>query len=358
MSMAVKRKRIKGLDGLKVLALLGVLIYHTFPKVLPGGYLGVVLFFVISGYLSAYGNVEKMENGKFQYGQYYLKRIVRLYPSLIVVMLATIACMTLLDPIKLANTQKEFCSVMFGYNNFWQIGMNADYFAQLSKNSPFTHLWYIAILLQFDLIFPLLLKGYVTLKEKCGITAAHLVSLLLVIASACVMPVSYIVTKGNNVTALYYSTFTRICPLLAGMLLGLLHAEKIRILNRHLKRPVFGLAEMLIWFVLYVVFYFKADGTAAWVYLCGMNICTLVACRMIEVLRTSRFTGKLLENPVSTWIGKYNYEIYLWQYPVLLLAGMLKFSDHLWQYGIQIMIILVLSLWLNEFCSRLNKMIS
>lgn len=354
--MSVRKKRIRGLDGLKVIALLGVLIYHTFPKVLPGGYLGVVLFFVISGYLSAYGNLEKMEKGKFSLKEYYKKRVLRLYPSLLIVLLSAIAVMTLIAPVKLANTQKEFFSVIFGYNNFWQIGMNADYFAQLSKNSPFTHLWYIAILLQFDLLFPFLLKGYVTIKQKKGTGTALIISFVIVMVSACIMPVSYAVTKGSNITALYYSTFTRICPLLAGMALGLLHAEKIRILNRHLKRPIFGILEMLVWMSLYIVLYFVADGTEAWVYLFGMNLCTLVACRMIEVLRTSIFTGKLLENPITKWIGRYNYEIYLWQYPVLLIAGILKFTDHIWQYGIQIAMILLLSMWLSEFSNRLNLM--
>lgn len=312
---------------------------------------------MISGYLSAYGNLEKMESGKFSFKEYYKKRAVRLYPSLLIVLLSTIAVMTVIAPVKLANTQKEFFSVIFGYNNFWQIGMNADYFAQLSKNSPFTHLWYIAILLQFDLVFPFLLKGYAVLKKNTGTGIAFTVSLIIVLASACTMPVSYAVTKGSNVTALYYSTFTRICPLLAGVLLGLVHAEKIFILNRHLKRPLFGILEMIIWMALYIVLYFVADGTQSWIYLYGMNLCTLMACRMIEVLRTSISTGKLLENPVTKWIGRYNYEIYLWQYPVLLIAGILKFADHFWQYGIQIAVILLLSIWLNEFCNRLNRMI-
>ena len=67
MTSKKKKRRIYGLDGLKTLALLGVLLYHTFPSFLPGGFLGVVLFLVISGYLSAYGSLEKMENGTFSY---------------------------------------------------------------------------------------------------------------------------------------------------------------------------------------------------------------------------------------------------------------------------------------------------
>lgn len=345
---------ITGLDGLKTLALLGVLIYHTFPKTLPGGFLGVVLFFVISGYLSVYGNLDRMKEGNFSFRRYYKKRILRLYPALLVVLLSTCAMLSFLAPIRMANTQSEFCSVIFGYNNFWQIGMNADYFAQLSKNSPFTHLWYIAILLQFDLVFPLLLKGYTTVREHAGRGKAIGISALVTLLTALIMPVAYLVTKGNNVTALYYSTFTRMCPLFAGMTLGFVHCEKIRILNRHLKVHLFSLLEMLVWMVLWIVFYFVADGTQAWVYLFGMNLCTLMACRMIEIVRTGRFTGKILDNPLTKWIARYNYEIYLWQYPVLSIAGILKFTDHIWQYGIQIAVILLLSIWLNEFCNRLN----
>ena len=85
---------ITGLDGLKTLALLGVLIYHTFPKTLPGGFLGVVLFFVISGYLSVYGNLDRMKEGNFSFRRYYKKRILRLYPALLVVLLSTCAVLS------------------------------------------------------------------------------------------------------------------------------------------------------------------------------------------------------------------------------------------------------------------------
>lgn len=357
--MAVKKKnrRIFGLDGLKTLALLGVLLYHTFPSFLPGGFLGVVLFLVISGYLSAYGNLKKMEDGTFSYGKYYLKRVVRLYPSLIIVLLAAIGILTLLDPIRLANTQSEFASVVFGYNNFWQVKMNADYFAQLSKNSPFTHLWYIAILLQFDLVFPFLLKGYVVLKNKAGKWKALGIGAVIVLLSAMIMPVCHIIGQGSNLTALYYNTFTRVSPLLAGVLLGLMHQEKIHILNRHLRRPIFSLSEMIIWMGIYIWLYFRTDGTDPAVYLYWMNICTLIAMRMIEVVVTGKTTGRILDNLVCKWIGKYNYEIYLWQYPVLLIAGIVGCSGTWYFYCLQIIVILILSIWSGTVGSWLISLV-
>ena len=345
MTSKKKKRRIYGLDGLKTLALLGVLLYHTFPSFLPGCFLGVVLFLVISGYLSAYGSLEKMENGTFSYLKYYLKRIVRLYPSLLIMLLASIGVLTLLDPIRLANTQSEFCSIVFGYNNFWQIKMNADYFAQLSKNSPFTHLWYIAILLQFDLVFPFLLKGYVVLKNKAGMWKALGIGACIVLISALIMPASYLIGQGNNLTALYYNSFTRVSPLLAGVWLGLLHKEKIHILNRDLKRPICSLGEMIIWMGIFIWLYFHTTGTDQNVYLYWMNVCTLISMRMIEAVVTGRTTGRLLDNPVCKWIGKYNYEIYLWQYPVLLIAGIVGASGRWYFYILQIIVILLVSIW-------------
>lgn len=350
-----KNRRIYGLDGLKTLALLGVLIYHTFPSFLPGGFLGVILFLVISGYLSGYGNIEKMENGTFAYGKYYLKRIVRLYPSLIIVLLASVGVLTVLDPIRLANTQAEVKSVLLGYNNFWQIEMNADYFAQLSKNSPFTHLWYIAILLQFDLVFPFLLKAYVMLKKKAGALKALGISGIISALTCLIMPLMYLIGKGENITCLYYSTFTRISPLLMGMFLAFIHHEKIRILSRHLKRPIFSLCEMTVWAGLFIFLYVKVNGSDSSVYLCWMNLCTLVSMRMIEVLRTGRTTGRMLDNMVTSWIGRYNYEIYLWQYPVLLIAGIAGLSGTWYFYMLQIMMIIVLSIWSGKLSSMLSR---
>lgn len=348
-----KNRRIYGLDGLKTLALVGVLIYHTFPSFLPGGFLGVILFLVISGYLSGYGNIEKMEKGKFSYGNYYFKRIFRLYPSLLIVLLASIGLITLLDPIRLANTQSEVTGILLGYNNFWQIRMNADYFAQLSKNSPFTHLWYIAILLQFDAIFPFLLKGYVTLKKKAGSTKALMISGLIVLLSFSIMPLIY-VTKGD-ITYLYYSTFTRISPLLAGMFLSFVHHEGYRIAAQHLKRPICSMAEILILSGIFIFMYFTVNGTDGNVYLYLMNICTLMSLRMIEVLRTGRTTGRMLDNPVTSWIGRYNYEIYLWQYPVLLIAGIAGLSGTWYFYILQIIMIVILSIWSGKISSILTS---
>ena len=352
-----KIRRIYGLDGLKTLALIVVLIYHTFPSFLPGGFLGVILFLVISGYLSAYGSIEKMENGTFSFGKYYLKRIIRLYPSLIIVMLASIGVLTLLDPIRLANTQSEVASVMLGYNNFWQIRMNADYFAQLSKNSPFTHLWYIAILLQFDLVFPFLLKGYTVMKKRSGFWTAAGIGLLAVLLTAVIMPVMYLLGNGENITTLYYSTFTRISPLLAGMVLALVHHERIRILNHHLKRPIFSLGEIAVWTGIFVWLYFHVNGSDGSVYLYWMNVCTLISARMIEVVKTGRTTGKILDNPITSWIGKYNYEIYLWQYPVLLIAGVAGLSGTWYFYLLQIVMIIILSIWSGNLSSMLIKRI-
>ena len=101
--------------------------------------------------------------------------------------------------------------------------------------------------------------------------------------------------------------------------------------------------------------YFTVNGTDGNVYLYLMNICTLMSLRMIEVLRTGRTTGRMLDNPVTSWIGRYNYEIYLWQYPVLLIAGIAGLSGTWYFYILQIIMIVILSIWSGKISSILTS---
>ena len=146
-----KTERIRGLDGLRTLALFGVLLFHMFPQKVSGGYFGVIIFFVISGFLTAYSTVKK---GRVSILSYYAKRMERIYPALILMLFISIEIISLVDKFKLLNVQEEVVSILLGYNNYWQISKSADYFANLSNTSAFTHLWYIAVLVQFELLWP------------------------------------------------------------------------------------------------------------------------------------------------------------------------------------------------------------
>ena len=139
---------IEGLDGLRTLAIVGVTLFHMFPEAVPGGYMGVSLFFVLSGYLLAYTCSRQLAQGSFSMAGYFWRRIKRIYPSLLLVLLVSTGAYYLLIPDVVAAVRPEVVSVLLGYNNWWQIAQNADYFTRLINTSPFTHLWFMGIELQ------------------------------------------------------------------------------------------------------------------------------------------------------------------------------------------------------------------
>lgn len=334
------RRVISGFNGLRTLALLGVLLYHTFPAVVRGGFFGVVIFFVVSGFLTAYSTVTRPS---FRIGSYYARRFVRIYPALLVVLFSTIGVLTLKDPSRLSNTQAEVTSVLLGYNNYWQISANADYFANLANQSPFTHLWYIAILIQFELVWPILYA--VTRRQR--VTEAVL--LVLTVVSALIMPVCTLL--GVNITAVYYATHTRVFALLAGALLGILQA-KGRLRNPLKKINPF--LPVLLFVILTIVMYAMVSGTDRWIYLIGINAYTILVCLIVWLLSSgTTSTGRLLDNTVSNFFSKYSYEIYLWQYPVMFVTAL--FIPGTASKLIQIPVIMILSIWLNMFTNRPKK---
>lgn len=347
-------RRIPGLNSLRFLAAAGVLLYHAFPVSVPGGFFGVLLFFVISGYLSAWQTLYAMENHTFSLGDYYRKRILRIYPALIIVIFSSIGVVSLVDMYRLADTPREVLSILLGYNNLWQIKMNSSYFTNLTNTSPFTHLWYIAILLQFDLVWPLLAGIYRVLRRGLGKGAALTVFFLLTFVSFLIMPVYVLMVKDANLTAVYYHTITRVFSLFAGMFAGMMRTERLSMRSLRFRSPHTARLSYLLFLILTVVLYIFARGTDLKVYLFGMQGYTILCCLMIEIMIMNRKALQfLIDSKISTFISSLSYEIYLWQYPVLFVLGIL-YPEGPWYIPLLgILLVLILSLWLHKFAGSL-----
>ena len=135
-----KSGHIKGLDGLRGIAVIGVVLYHIFPNVVKGGYLGVAIFFILSGYLIAITSESAWEKQKFNVKSFYNKRIKRIYPALIIMVVATAGMLTILNKESLRGIRRELCGIFFNYNNWWQIMQSESYFTKISNATPYTHL--------------------------------------------------------------------------------------------------------------------------------------------------------------------------------------------------------------------------
>lgn len=309
---------IEGLDGLRTLAIVGVTLFHLFPQVFQGGYLGVSLFFVLTGYLLAYTSERNCQKEPFPILSYYRKRIKRIYPSLLIVMLVTVGCYSFLAPNVITAIRPEMFSVLLGYNNWWQIAQNADYFTRLLNQSPFTHLWFLGIELQYYLIWPLLYFLYTGISyfygKRTGVVSMAFCGLFF----ATLMPIFY--QDGLDITRLYYGTDMRIYALLLGAAIGFFQVHfsfslSGRFWNLATAKFLFGATLAVT-----IAGYFLLNGQLPGTYEGGMVLYTFLFCLMLALTTDKELPmGNLMEHPVLRWIGTYSYGIFLWQYPVIFL---------------------------------------
>ena len=208
-----QKEYYKGLDFLRLFACLLVFLYHL--GLIKGGYLAVCTFFVLSGFLSV---KSALKQNDFSLKKYYINRIKKIYIPLVVVVFSTIILTKLIPNIRWFNLKRESFSVLFGYNNFWQLNANLDYFAK-HINSPFMHFWYISILMQFELIFPILFLLLRKIKAK----TSRSVVLGLVFCITIISTIFFVVLSlTQNIMVVYYNSFARSFSILFGVCLALI----------------------------------------------------------------------------------------------------------------------------------------
>lgn len=338
---------IYGLDSLRALAIIGVTLFHMFPDTIRGGYLGVLLFFVLSGYLLAKTCEKRKQQGTWRVLPYYLKRIQRIYPGLLIVLFVTIGVYFFLERSAIAGIRPELGSILFGYNNWWQISQNADYFTRITNASPFTPMWFLAIEIQFYLIWPLIFAIFTKIKRAKGTCIGLRFILILTLLSALLTPILY--RPGEDVTRLYYGTDTRIYSLLFGVLLGMLQTRNlIPMLPVKTARK---LAQPLLTGILAVICaaYVRMDGQHAFAYRGGMLLMTLLFGVLVLLTTDTRLpVEKWLRLRPLVWIGNNSYEIYLWQYPVIFLFMYKRWGDIPGAPVLEIGLILTLAAWLHR----------
>ena len=153
-----KRRYIHGFDGLRTIGVIGVILYHLRPELFSGGYLGVPIFMVVSGYLITDGLLIEFDRYRhIDFKSFFIRRFKRLYPALITVLFGTAAYITLFSQNLLHNLHMMVLTNLLYVYNWWQILNGQSYFARYANGeSPFTHLWTLSIEGQYYLIWPLL----------------------------------------------------------------------------------------------------------------------------------------------------------------------------------------------------------
>ena len=348
--MTENKKRILGVDFLKTLAIIAVTLFHISSDKFPGTFIGVTMFFVISGYLLAYTSEKARQAGKFKILNYYWRRIKRIYPALLIVIFSTVGVYHFLAPQVIEAVRPEIMSVLLGYNNWWQISQNADYFARLNNLTPFTHLWFLGVEIQYFLIFPIILLIYAKIYDAGYKKFALAFAAILCVESAAIMPLLY--QPETDVTRLYYGTDARIHALLFGTFLGFWHADRKNSLtiNKYLSTSIFAL--LLTGFLISIV---TVSGQSEYIYQWGMILQAAAICVMLVILTEENLgIGKFFEKPVFTWLGKKSYGIFLWQYPVLFFFNYKGWTSPI-NLAEEILLIILLTLWSDSVTEFLTS---
>lgn len=337
----MNQKQIYGLDGLRAFAILGITIFHMFPDFLPGGYLGVVLFFVITGFLLTFRNGKKITNKDFSWSQYYLSRIKRIYPPLLIVIFLTFAIFFFWMPNALAGMRAEAISILLGFNNWWQIFLNMDYFTRALNASCFSHFWFLGIEIQFYILFPFLLWFLYRIRYKKGSLFMIKAMTILTLIFTVLMPLYYLL--GFDITRIYYGTDTRLFSLFAGMLIGLIY-------KYHWKNK-FSTGISIGILAIFVILYFTLDGQNPALYLGIMAFVTLLAMIWIQIIGNRK---SFLDHPFLKWISKHSYTLYLWQYPIIYIFQYHNFNSTGFMI-LEVVILILLTIWTDWFLTLFSK---
>lgn len=304
---------IGGLDGLRLIALLGVIFYHLFPYSLPGGYLGVIIFFVISGYLVTASFIKEWDTThSINTIGFYFKRIKKLYPTLITVLLLSTTYMTLFAKSMLFHIESALVTNILMVYNWLQVSNNQSYFDRFSGLSPFTHLWYLSVLMQYYLIWPFIIR----LLCKLSRWQAFYFLFFAAIMSSFLMFVLY---HANNINRVYYGSDTRFTPFLLGAALAFVWskdhlASQVRTKNKIIINLIGGICLGYI-----ILMLFKMSGNVSAPYKGQMFIFSLITTVLVAVVVHPALSwGKWMSNSFFSWIGKRSYGIYVYQFPVFI----------------------------------------
>jgi len=203
------------IDGLRALAVLAVVVFHAFPGKLPGGFVGFDVFFVISGYLITGLIYEEVVSGTFSIVEFYARRILRIFPALICVLLATLVLgLLVLHPWEYAQLGKHVVGGSYFYSNIL-LWSEAGYFDVEAQAKPLLHLWSLGVEEQFYLLWPIALLGlWGALRNHARVGVA----VVMIASISFGMNILFI---GENATAVFYSPATRIWELLVGASLSM-----------------------------------------------------------------------------------------------------------------------------------------
>ena len=298
----------KDIDGLRAIAVLGVIFYHSEILIgkkylFSGGFLGVDIFFVISGYLiTSIIYQESFTNKKFLFLEFYERRIRRLLPALLVVLFFSIFfAYFLLLPVQFKTYLKSIVSSIFFYSNFYFHYSGQAYGEAILSSKPLLHTWSLAVEEQFYILYPIFfLVSWYLFKKRIKYVFLAVIFISIVFAS---------INNNQHASFNFYMIITRAWELMSGGLIALHHLVYKKSLRSN------SILSFIGFFLILFSFFYFDDPNKHPTYLTVIPI--IGCCLIIYNNNKKNLIGRFLSYKFMSNIGLISYSLYLWHHPIL-----------------------------------------
>lgn len=294
------------IDGIRAIAVLAVILFHAFPTLFPAGFIGVDIFFVISGYLITKITLDDINRHTFSITQFYARRVKRIFPALCVVLTCSLAWGYFkLTPAEFEQLGKHVAGGSAFVDNII-LYKESGYFDASALTKPLLHLWSLGVEEQFYILWPLL----AIILHRSPKYFLPCLSILFAVS----LLANIVTFSGKESSGLFYLPFYRGWELLSGSALAVLQRRKFLTANPyiHLATPWLGTALLLI----ALATISQSKPYPGWLALLPVSSAFLL------ILDESNqwFKTKFLSNKLMIWIGKISYPLYLWHWPIFTFA--------------------------------------
>ena len=343
-----RNQRIVALDGLRALAIAGVVLYHLRPSRLTGGFLGVTLFFTLSGYLATKSIMRATARDGFSYPRYICRRVARMMPPIVVTIALTAVATYIAAPSLLPKVQQDALPSALFLSNWFYIFRNVSYFAAAGLPSPLTHLWFCGVQMQFYLVWPLILMMLCS-KTRSRNTAIGVTITFMLISTAAM---ALMFDPMADTSRIYYGTDARAAELLCGALAAIAAPRLREMLSGDARTPGAskGISKVNVvsvaWLAVVIVGAFTLTGENPLLYRGGfLLLALLTGLLIICVQNTECIVRRLLSVKPLVWLGQRSFSVYLVHYPLLLLMNPATRTTRIawWEQVLQLVLILAVA---------------
>jgi peptidoglycan/LPS O-acetylase OafA/YrhL len=323
----------KEIDGLRAIAVIPVILCHAGIFGFSGGYIGVDIFFVISGYLITTIILAELAQNKFSIKSFYERRAKRILPALSAVLIATTVLAYILMPANLLKSYANSLMSVVTFTSNFHFFTTSGYFSTVSDQKPLLHTWSLAVEEQFYLFFPIMLS-YLWVKGKKYITQ------IIIVLSVISLLLAQFLAVNNFSDANFYLIFSRAWELFAGALIALTSIQSTQMKNW--QREILGFIGLFL--IACSIFFFDDNTLFPSFYTLVPIIGTVL---IIAFSTADTLTGKFLANRLFVGIGLISYSLYLWHQPFFAFLRLKSIGEPELQLFIAAIALTFICAWLS-----------